>query len=335
MTEDNQALIRKFIAGNCTANEQDRIKRLMQQRDFRELLDQVLNDDWQQFKNENPASDSYIQNFQQQLNKRLPEVNKPNTPIVKRFNFLQYAAVLAFFILTLAYGFWQLNKKGHSPVGTNQLSTHNPNGQRSIIVLPDSSVVTLGAGSTLHYPEQFTDSIREISLQGEAFFQVTKNKYKPFIIHTGEIQTKVLGTSFKITAFKGQNITVAVATGKVKVDRKDAATGKMHSLAVLQPGNEVEWNPVSGKTLINHGDIDEIAGWKEGRLHFAGMPLIKMVQVLERWYNVKIDLQNKAISEYKMNIAVDGNKPVTHTLEILKATIKASYSIKGKTIIIK
>src|SRR6202000_336004 len=96
----------------------------------------------------------------------------------------------------------------------------NPRGQRSVVRLSDSTIVYLGPDSKINFPGRFNGKTRELNLEGEAFFQVKKDHQHPFIIHTGDVSTTVLGTSFKITAFKGEPLTVSVATGKVRVDEK-------------------------------------------------------------------------------------------------------------------
>lgn len=330
--ETDKILIREFIAGNCTPQEQVHIKRLLLQPGGQELFERVMDEDWQTFKNETPATDQYIQNFQQRLNSQLDDV-KPDL-VIKRNHFYRYAAIWTVLILGIAtYGALQLNRtQGAASIA--MLSSHNPNGQRSKITLSDGSVVTLGAGSHLAYPEHFGNSTREISLEGEAFFEITKNPEKPFIIHTGAVQTKVLGTSFKVEAFKGEDVQVAVATGKVRVDHKTAKQGKLESIAVLFPGDVVDWNLATGTAIKTKIATEELTGWQKGELSFTGIPLKNIVNVLERWYNVTIEIRDKEVSEYKMNIILDGTQPLKQLMEVLKVTTKTRYKIDGKIITI-
>ena len=196
-------------------------------------------------------------------------------------------------------------------------------------------MVTLGSGSTLRYPRSFNGNTREIQLTGEAFFNVTKNPNKPFIVHTRSLQTRVLGTSFKIDAFNGQPVVVAVATGKVQVDRNDSGSNQLPPLAVLLPGNEVTWSPESGKAILSHVVIEDIAGWEKGQLAFTGTPLREVANRLERWYNVKIAISNKRKAAYRMNCILDGTQPLKKSLEVLKATIQSNYTIKDSVVIIQ
>jgi hypothetical protein len=97
---------------------------------------------------------------------------------------------------------------------TKFITSSTPRGQKSLITLPDGSRVFLNSESSISYPEFFSKDKREISLTGEAFFDVTRDENRPCIIHSGNVVTKVLGTSFNIQAFDGKDILVTVATGK-------------------------------------------------------------------------------------------------------------------------
>ena len=334
--EIDKAFIRKFIAGECTPHEQERMKLFMQQPGSQKLLDEVIDEDWQGFRNQTPATDDYIMDFQQRLNKRIDEGNKKPAAKYRIIRFYRYAAIWAILILGAAtYGVLQLKKATSVPQTIAMISSRNPYGQRSTITLPDGSIVTLGAASSITYPHHFKDSIREISLQGEAFFEITKNPRQPFIVHSGEVQVKVLGTSFKIDAFKGEKFAVAVATGKVQVSKKSDIPGKLKSIALLLPGDVVAYDQVSGSATRSNVPPTELTGWKNGKLTFTGTPLSDVVKILERWYNIKIEIRNKHIAKYKMNIQLDGTRPLNQSLDVLQATTKAGYSIKNNTVIIQ
>ena len=98
------------------------------------------------------------------------------------------------------------------------LTSASSRGEKSIITMNDGSRVYLNSSSTLSYPATFPSDKREVFLEGEAFFEVTRNENRPFVIRSGNLTTKVLGTSFNVNAFDANNISVSVATGKVQVD---------------------------------------------------------------------------------------------------------------------
>lgn len=245
--------------------------------------------------------------------------------------YLSYAAVLTLISLgLLSYRTLQL-KKTPALEAFAMHEVTNPNGQRARIVLPDSSIVFLGAGSQLKFPEKFANHTREIFLTGAAFFQVTKNPKKPFIIHTGDLQTQVLGTSFKIEAFASLPLTVAVATGKVRVDH--LRQGKLESLAVLTPGQQILYNGNHAiQTAVN---IDEVRSWKDARLTFHHRKLKDITTELERWYNVKFNYKQASKSTEEISVVLQVDVPLNKIMKVLSATGHFQYQIVDRTINIK
>lgn len=207
----------------------------------------------------------------------------------------------------------------------------NPRGQRSQIILPDSSVVYLGAESKLRFPEKFGEGSREVSLTGEAFFEVAKDKKHPFIIHSGAVQTRVLGTSFKIDAFPGKIMTVSVATGKVRVDRDAGDKNKLKALAVLIPGQVVKWDEVAQTSCISQVDIQSIRDWKDGNLNFVSASLADVAETLERAYNVKITFNDSRIKNYHVTLMVNASNPLSRTLDIICNTTHLKFKGSGRS----
>lgn len=334
-------LIRKYINKQCTAEELQELERLMLRPGIQHLFDEVLDERFialtPQTDTEQTHLDELLGKFNNKLNRAQVQVSQTQpyevkpARIFKIRKYLPYAAIWAlvvsgFFVYRLTS---VKNEAEIQKVAMHEMV--NPYGQRSKIILPDSSEVFLGAGSKLTIPEKFTGNLREISLQGEAFFQVTKNPKKPFIIHTGTVQTRVLGTSFKIEAFKNKPLTVSVVTGKVRVD--DYA-GNLHtSLAVLTPGQKVTYDngqAIAGKTII-----DDTRAWKDGRQVFNGQALAEITEVLERWYNVKVEYKTARKSEEKISVILNADRPLDNIMKVLSATGHFKYAINGKTITIR
>jgi transmembrane sensor len=336
-----KALIRKYIDEECTPEELEQLKELMLRPGVQHLFDEILDE---RFVALSPQKDTGQSRFDQLLSKFNTKLQKPQADDkrtqpdevkhVRVFHikkYLPYAAIWALIISGFfAYRFISVkNESVSQQVAIREIV--NPYGQRSKIILPDSSEVFLGAGSKLTIPEKFTGNLREISLQGEAFFQVTKNPKKPFVIHTGTVQTMVLGTSFKIEAFKNKPLTVSVVTGKVRVDDY---TGNIHtSLAVLTPGQKVTYDngqPIAGKAVI-----DDTRTWKDGRQVFNQQALHDITDVLERWYNVKFEYKTAKKAEEKISVILNSDRPLANIMKVLSATGHFKYEINGKIITIK
>lgn len=162
-------------------------------------------------------------------------------------------------------------------------------GQKLSFSLPDGSRVKLNAGSSLKYPQQFAADCRHVELVGEAFFEVTKNKDKPFSITSGAVETTVLGTSFNVNAYTDQEaIAVSVLTGKVHV----AATSGEVSLL---PHEQGVYQKRKGKIVKEKIDIEKVLYWKTGVLHFEDAPLEEVANALAKWYGVTITFENEAL----------------------------------------
>ncbi|WP_114936616.1 FecR family protein [Mucilaginibacter endophyticus] len=330
-----KSLIRKYISGQYTPAELEEIREFIAKPGSQQLFDEVLEEQGTGLIPEDDIDQPHLedklkffyQKLHQQSQKEIPE-QAPRVVSIFNKRYLRHVAIWTVFILGAAiYGITRFRKV---PV-KEQIAFHeqvNPLGQRSKIVLPDSSEVYLGAGSRLHYPDKFASNTREISLEGEAFFQVTKNPHKPFIIHTGTVQTRVLGTSFKIDAFKNQPLSVSVATGKVRVD--DVRGNKIKSLAVLIPGQMVTYH--NSQAITSAVVITEVSDWKDALLSFHNRSLKDVTLILERWYNVKILYRKPAIANKKISVALQADMPLNKIMKVLAATAHFDFIISGQQV---
>lgn len=165
-------------------------------------------------------------------------------------------------------------------------------GQKITTLLPDGTRVKLNADSKLIVPASFEDETREVTLIGEAFFDVTHDESRPFLIHTGDVFTKVLGTSFNVRAYPDEkNIQVVVESGKVSV----VSTNDVHQRreAFLSPLEMVTYYK-SGKVV--KGKVDDPAyylSWKENIIYLHNAKWQEIETTLERWYGKRISVSGK------------------------------------------
>jgi len=323
---DRELLVR-YMQGKCTAEEIQLVKEFLQQPQWQRALDELLEEDFKSFEVDPPGED-----VSAAWNTRFHEkyINTPVRPLWRR-PWLGYAAA-CFLMFSIGIYFFKTGRPSTKDGVIAMLEKVNPKGQRSKIILSDSSVVYLGAESRIKFPERFGPGNRDISLTGEAFFEITEDRKHPFIIHTDSIQTKVLGTSFKINAFEGKHLTVSVATGKVSVARKIAGTDSLQSVAVLAAGQEVNWNPHTRIAAVNPIDAADVRDWKDGKMTFIAASIGDIAENLERCYNVKISLEGSKIRDYHVSLIVKGSDPLEHTLEIICNTTHLHYKIIGRTV---
>lgn len=201
-----------------------------------------------------------------------------------------------------------------------QVATSQHAHQFQVLRLPDGTVVTLNQQSRLEYPADFIDKTREVYLYGEAFFEVQHDPSRPFLVHTGNITTRVLGTSFNIKAYGDENdIAVAVSTGKVQVQKKDKTV-----LGLLTAGDQLIIDRKKENAAIARVDVADIGVWKTPDLYFDNMTVEEAVEVIGRHFNVEIKLENELLGKCRFTARFTGKdasiKQVLDVITILTAT---------------
>ncbi|WP_069658680.1 FecR family protein [Arcticibacter eurypsychrophilus] len=240
------------------------------------------------------------------------------------------AAILILLTLSMLLGESLLNRD-QKKVKYTIIS--NSNGKQSRIMLPDSSIVYLQAGSSIRYNKAFNDpKERIISLQGEAFFEVIHDENRPFIVHSGAVNTLVLGTSFNVKAFKADNnVKVTVRSGKVGVSITEK--GKEKFLQYLVPDQQLSVNPESGNYSFSHLDAASESSWKENKITFNNASLQEIGRSLERWYNIKVVFSDPKNTACQYTAKFDFI-PLHQLMDIMAQLTDCTYSIQNNHLII-
>jgi len=195
-------------------------------------------------------------------------------------------------------------------------------GEKSIVTLADGSKVYLNSGSSISFPKIFDQSAREITLEGEAFFEVVRNPEQPFIVSTGDLVTRVLGTSFNIEAFSDDDIKVSVATGRVQVSQGgDGSQEDSPQTIFLDPSQQVTYQ--NHRFTLSYVDIEKATAWRSNTLQFDETPLSTVGVVLSRWYGVTIAFDNADIVNCRINGQFKGQQ-----LEEVLRSISYMYNIE-------
>lgn len=196
---------------------------------------------------------------------------------------------------------------------------HSPYGARVSFSLPDGTVGWLNSGSTLTYTIPFNEN-RNITLQGEAWFDVVHNEKSPFEISVGNSKVKVLGTSFNVSAYPGESyIEVVLQHGKVE----------------FYPGNstqKIAMNPYE-KLILKEGNIDvsltdpsKYKAWTDGKLVFRGDNMAEVARRIERWYNVKVYLADEDLKKFSFRATFEDDS-LEEVLRLLSLTSPIGYKI--------
>ena len=208
--------------------------------------------------------------------------------------------------------------------------------QKSTITLSDGTTIRLNAKSKLEYPENFQGQvIREVILEGEAFFDVVPNPGMPFVVRSGGITTKVLGTSFNISAYpEDSKFEVAVATGKVAVATGKNGNEEKSNELVLEPNEVANYNLAKGSLLKETKDVNDLIAWKDDVMVFNDKTIEEVAHVLERWYDVQVIIE----SEELKNCLFRGrfiDPSIKKVLEALKFMYKIEYELSNEQVLLR
>lgn len=208
----------------------------------------------------------------------------------------------------------------------NTLST--PSGGQYMLILPDGSRVWLNAESSISYPSVFAGAERSVSLTGEAYFEVTKDKQHPFKVKAGGADVNVLGTHFNITSYGDEGETqITLTEGSVRVDHANDSK-------ILVPGQQALIKAGATRITLRNVDTDEVTDWKNGLFQFDNTPIEQVMRQIKRWYNVRIVYQGP-----KPDVSITGmisrSNNASKILELIEETGGVDFEIGDKQIIVK
>ncbi len=261
--------------------------------------------------------DSVFRDVQQSIRERQPVKVIPlkQKQILLRAITAVAASVAIFFVL---YTVWPSLHGWFLP---NELVTIQtlPSEKRQL-TLSDDTQVWLNAGAKFQYAQTFKGKTREVYLSGEAYFDVKHNSAKPFIVHTGQVLTTVLGTAFNIKAGKGTaQVVVTVTRGKVSV-----ADGS-HLLGYLIPNDQISYNTGQHKLLTTTVNASNVIAWRYSDLQFDDLTFSETAQKLEQRFGVKIHFANESLKSCRFSGTAPGSKNLDEVLRIVCAFNHASY----------
>ncbi|WP_449038326.1 FecR domain-containing protein [Parabacteroides goldsteinii] len=195
-----------------------------------------------------------------------------------------------------------------------------PYGKRSTLILADGSKVYLNSGSSLVYPAVFAKDKREVYLDGEAYFEVSKEARRKFVVQTAYKAVEVLGTKFNVSVDKRQSLFEAVlVTGKIGLESN---TGKIE----LIPNQYYGYDPDSGQDELKTVDARDYISWIEGRLRFNREPLDKVIHRLEKSYNIKIEILDSKYLKYQISGNLDLKSTPEETMNVLMRILIPGYN---------
>lgn len=327
-------LFRQYLENDITAAEQEVFWQLLEKGAAENILDDELKALWESAAKEKALItdqewEGKLQRLQAAVGQHQEIVSLPDiTPQHRWWRTWQAAAAL---VLLLGGGLLALIL--FRPAAPLQHIAAN--GQAAdytghqVINLPDGSRVIMNTGSKLHYPSKFNDSTRDVYLTGEAYFDIAPVASKPFLVHAGDITTRVLGTTFNVRAYPGDPvITVAVTSGKVQVSTKEK------DLGVLLPNEQVKYDKQDNAITKIKADLSPVVAWKEADLVLDSVTLGEAAVIIGNKYHVEIHFAREALKQCRLTATFFSQHGIDHVLNVLCQLSNVSYRKEGETIFI-
>jgi len=318
--EIDKKIVLSWLQGNHSLGDLRILQEYLHDPAYRESLDNFLRDEWISLREEEqpqvPDLEQKYDRFRAQL--------APVRPLPAR-RWRQAAAAAAIIVVLAGIG-WLLGRSGGTGSEPEYEVFQTAAGERKTLYLPDSSLVYLGAASTLRYDEGYNSNNRNILLDGEGYFVVRHGGRRPFTVVSGALSTVDIGTEFNIRHFGGE-VAVAVARGKVEVH-----VGKDGRVTPLEKGQQLNYDSASGRVVADSlPDASFVGAWRRGVLSWRRRPLKEVTDELERYYGVVIRYTDPAHQSILITTVLD-RRSLDEALDIVAVTAGVRYTRKGNTI---
>lgn len=267
-----------------------------------------------------------------QLLREKGNINSTNSQVAaktRKFIFLRYAAAAVVLILMTSLVTTYIYKSSNQNVALKWISNSTPLGGQTKVELPDGSTVWINAKTNLRYSSMFGLTDREIYLDGEAYFEVHKNKELPFSVFMGNMKVTATGTQFNISSYSDdKKWEVDLLEGGVNVTISD----KTYSLI---PDEKIVYDRTNLSATIEKTDAKLAARWTQGKLNFYQASIPEICKMLERHFNVKIIIDSEELKDKQFFGSINMDMSLREILEYLDVDKKHKIEIKEETVIIK
>lgn len=324
MERIDDTIILKYLQGSCSDEELQQLTVWM--KESKENRDKLfaLEESFHLGNLERYSEPTFLDRAERKMKARIDAYEKERARVHYIKRSMQYAATL----LVLIVGAFAAKYLVSSNI-TDPTITIAYNGAVREFTLPDGTKVWLNENAVLKYPKEFTNDSRKVSLQGEAYFEVTKDKARPFTVSTDAMQVKVLGTKFNVRSDKGSALAEAtLVEGEVEV------TGnKSEGQIILSPGQKAELNTQTGRLCVKQVNAKLDAVWRDDLIPFEKATITEIASTLERFYNVKIILSSD-VNNNTYSGVLKKRESIDSVLNSLKNSIPITYKKSGHKVYI-
>lgn len=272
------------------------------------------------------------QNLQKILEERQPMADKATDISSYRrkiYLWMRYAALFLLPFIGGIFTYYFFIDKGADVLSMKDMEVIVERGQKAKVSLPDGTSVWMNSDTKLKYAADFNHKDRIIVLDGEAFFDVAKNKEKPFIVRANDLEVQALGTQFNVKAYSTDNqIVTSLIEGMVEVrDKKESV--------ILNPNEMADFYKFDNKIVKNRmEDVDFVLAWRANELAFNGENLEEIATTLERLYNINIVFESPKLKKIRFSGKIKNNN-LENVFQLINLVAPISYIVKDSVVILR
>lgn len=321
--QDIDKLLTDWLAGNASEEDKENIRQWAAKSEQNLALLETFKNAWTE-----RTPEPILVNADEKINTIWEAGMEESSRDVSPWKSIwRYAAAILILISVAGSLYYYLDSSQTTPTEIFQ-STYvireNPSGQKTKLFLPDGSVVYLNSASKIKFLKGFSGNERRVLLFGEAYFEVAKNKVKPFVVESQGVETVALGTAFNVNAYDGQDeLSVSLVEGKVEVRQ----IGQGEDRLILSPGREASLIHSTNEIHERPFDLQDVVGWKEGKLIFRNASFDQVKVKLERWFGVQVKVHGDVPQDWHVSTIYEG-QTLKNILIDLQYTKHFTYEIK-------
>jgi transmembrane sensor len=314
--EEITALLERYGKGQTISEENERIERWLEANDKPDSAWDTL---------ERSAKDRWLTAVFTDIRHTIRAGQGKVVTLPKRKTSVWRSIAAAAAVLIISFGLyleWPAIQQTLHPVQLSALKV--PENLQKQVTLADGSQVWVNAGSELRYPKVFNGKIREVYLSGEAYFDIAHDATHPFIIHTGNVITTVLGTAFNIREDQNAHtIEVTVTRGKVSVSNGAKLLG------ILTPNQQISFNTTKSTAIKENVNAQQVIAWQQSDLHFEDVSFADAAAQLQQHFNVRISFSNDHLKNCRFTGTSIKGEQLDNILKVMCAFNNASYQRKA------
>lgn len=335
MMSINEDKIERFLKGSCTPEEKVEMMRwLADDKANTDILENYMKEQWDGEEGvvSSSTDDRLLSRFLRLY--RQDEAPVRNGKIIPfRNKWWGWAAAAAIAVFLVLAGVHEYSNRSAAKQANQSLAlsvTGTGYGEMKKLVLADGSQVWLNAASRLSYPAEFNDSCREVYLQGEAFFDIAPESHQPFVVHSGELRTTVLGTSFNVKCYDQlQQAKVTVATGKVAVGTSAA------TFDVLHANQQLSYDAATGQHITENVTASHLTEWRNGIIRLDGVSFTELAMSVQHTWGYTLKTNDPQLNKISYKTTFKTTDKVDDVIKTVCRIADAAYHVKDSAITLR